>query len=309
MVLTLAVAVSACSSGQDGSVTRLASEPALTGGTYSTGGGLTVASVLRNEGGRVALCGVWSESVSQTVYSKGKAKDVLASGAAYLGGQRITTGLDYFRQVPAGTTYSGGDASCRTSGIAWSERYEGVQPNIVLPRQTVYRDRDTPGGLTVRFTQTGPGALSGSLDLVETLFRQPVRIDLGPNPATGAGQYSTGGEIRAAVELRQIGKAAYVCGVWAETRGRSIQTEKQAPEVLARGAVSVGGEMLVEDLRFLRRVSAKRPLSNATAHCIDSGQAWADLKAGAPVRVRLPKMIVYSGPGETITFSPTGSNT
>ncbi len=301
------VGVTACATPQAGNVTRLSVDPPLTGGTYSTGGGITVASELRNIGGQAALCGLWSESASQTPYSKGKAKDILASGAAYLGGQRLLTGLDYFASVPAGTDYSQADAPCQVTDRAWSANHASIKPEIRLPQQVVYRDRNSSNGIVVDFKQTGPGALSGSLDLVQTIFRQPVRFPLGPAPTVGGGRYSSGGSITAAVEVRQVGKEAYVCGVWKETRGQDQRTEKQAPEVLARGNVTAGGLTLVEDLRFMRRISAGRPFANARANCIATGVLWADLKDGSSVAVRFPQFVVFADPARTIIFSPTGS--
>lgn len=303
--MPFALALSACALGQSGNVTRFASEPLLTGGTFSTGGGLTVASVLKQVDGKTAVCGIWSESISQTVFTKGTAKEILASGSVSLGKQRLLTGLDFFRKVPPGTEYVGLDANCRTTELEWQSRYATERHVIALPRQVVYRGRNNPGGLEVDFAQTGPGALSSSLNVVQTLFRQPVKIALGSMPALGAGQYSSGGSIRVAAELRQIGKAAYVCGVWSESRGQSARTEKQAPEVLARSALSVGGKTIMSDLRFMRRVSHKSPPARKTANCIDSGIAWSDLPDQKTLNVTLPQMIVYTAPRQTITFSPT----
>ncbi len=295
----------ACATPQNASVTRLSTAPAMTGGTYSTGGGITVASEFRNIGGRTALCGVWSESISQTPFSKGKAKDVLASGAAYLRGHRLLTGLDYFAKVPPGTDYSQSDAPCQVTDQPWSGANATLKPEIRLPQQIVYRDRDRRNGIVVDFKQTGPGALSGSLDLVQTIFRQPVRFPLGPAPTVSGGQYSSGGGVTVAAELRQVGRDAFLCGVWTQSRGQDRRTEKQAVEVLARGTVTAGGIRLSEDLRFMRRIAPGRSFANARANCVETGVAWAEIGTRRTLSVTFPDFVVFSDPGQTITFSPT----
>lgn len=298
-------ALVACAGVGAETVTRLAADPALTGGTYSTGGGITLASAYRNVGGRVALCGLWSESAAQTPFSRGKAARVLSSGAVYLRDKRLLTGLGFLRKVPATTMYSTTPAPCRASEEPWRPEYAKLTPDIRLPHQIVYRDGGAVKGPVVDFRQTGPGALGGSLDLIKAIFGNTVRIPLGQSPASGGGRYSSGGGIRAAAELRQIGANAYACGVWRESGGQSPRTEKQAPEVLARGSLVAGGRTVISDLRFFRRASSRRPLAGRQANCVDTGRPWASIGNPGEVSVRFPAFVVYPGPDRRITFVPT----
>lgn len=299
--------VAACSTGGADNVTRLKTEPILTGGTYSTGGGITIASTFRNVGGQTALCGLWSESAVQTPYSKGVAPQVLSSGAVYLDDQRLLSDLDFFRKIPATTDYTAVQAPCAVSDLPWRPDYADRVPDIRLPRQVVYADRGRVKGPIVEFRQTGPGALSRSLDPVGAIFGKVVRLPLGHSPAIGAGRYSSGGGVKVAVDLHQVGNAAYLCGVWSESRGRSPRTEMQAPEVLARAVVVADGETVIEDLRFLRRVPKHQPLTDGPANCIDTGRKWADVDDARTMAVRIPAFVIYAGPDRPITFSPTGA--
>lgn len=298
--------VAACATQGTDTVTRLKTEPVLTGGTYSTGGGITVASAFRDIDGQIAVCGLWSESAVQTPYSKGKAQKVLSSGAAYLNGVRLVSGLESFRKIPATTDYSQTSAPCAVSDKPWQSEYANRAPDIRLPQQIVYQDRGGVKGPIVEFRQTGPGALGGSLNLVQAVFGNTVRVPLGQAPVLGGGRYSSGGGVKAAVELRQIGKSTYACGVWSESRGQSPRTEMQAPEVLARGRIVADGKTIIEDLRFLRRVSARKPLAGRQANCVDTGQPWTDVAGAQRVAVHFRSFVVYPGPGRPVTFSPTG---
>lgn len=297
--------LSACTVDNTGSVTRLSADPALTGGTYSVGGGITIASAFRNLNGRLALCGLWSESAAQTPYSKGKANKVLSSAVVYLNGKRLLTDLSSLRKIPATTDYSTRSASCIATSEPWHPGYANRIPDIRLPHQLVYRDGGGVKGPIVEFRQTGPGALGGSLDLVQAVFGNTVRMPLGQSPALGGGRYSSGGGVRTAVELRQVGNTAYACGVWTESRGQSPRTEMQAPEVLARGSVVAAGRTIIRDLRFLRRVSSRRPLAGRLANCVDTGQPWKLVGDARNASVHLPSFVVYPGPDRAITFSST----
>lgn len=297
----------ACTTGGTDHVTRLKTEPVLSGGTYSTGGGITVASAFRNVGGRTAVCGVWSESAAQTPYTKGKAGKVLSSGAVYLDGARLLSDFGFFRKTAPTTDYSTVSAPCAVSGAPWRAEYATSIPDIQLPQQIVYQDRGGVKGPIVQFRQTGPGALGGSLNLVQAVFGKTVRLRLGEGAVRGSGRYSSGGGVKAAAELRQIGRNAYLCGTWSESGGQSPRTEMQAPEVLARGSVVVDGEVVVDDLRFMRRVSARKPLAGRLANCVDTGRPLADIGDARDLSLRLPSFVVYPGPGRVITFSPTSA--
>ncbi len=301
---SLAVLIlSACSGVKTTSVTRLGPAPALSGGTYSSGGGITLATEFRDIRGQTALCGVWSQSTSQSIYTEGAAPDVLASGAAYLGKTRALTGLSFLAEVPPTTSYGGASARCALTGIPWQPSHAKRPPRIRLPRQIVYNGAGRSPGLQIFFRPSGPGALSRSLEPIEMIFAT-MRRRLGPDTITGGGRYSSGGTIRAIIEIRRINARSYVCGIWHETRGASPRTERQAPEVLARGQVFWGGKPLLQDLRFLRRVASNNAPNGRLANCRDTGRIVTEEDMDKYLSLRFPPFVVYPGPGEKITFHP-----
>ena len=55
-------------------VSRLGSDPVLSGGSYDSGGGLTVAVDVQEYQGQTMVCGAWAQSDQQSILTKGKAK-------------------------------------------------------------------------------------------------------------------------------------------------------------------------------------------------------------------------------------------
>ena len=140
-------------------VARLGSDPVLAGGSYDSGGGLTVAADLREYQGRTLVCGVWAQSEQQSILTKGVADDVVATGNLAVGGQTIVRGLLFMAEVPPMADYAGQNAGCTLTDRAWQAGDETRQAEIRIPRQVVYIDGDEEGGtVVVRFRQTGPGA-------------------------------------------------------------------------------------------------------------------------------------------------------
>ncbi|MBS4009756.1 MAG: hypothetical protein KGZ72_03265, partial [Roseovarius sp.] len=58
-MMLAALALAGCTVAGPKMVARLGADPVLSGGSYSSGGGLTVAADIREQQGRVLLCGVW----------------------------------------------------------------------------------------------------------------------------------------------------------------------------------------------------------------------------------------------------------
>ncbi len=137
---------------------RLGADPVVSGGSYDSGGGLSVAVDLREQQGRVMVCGVWAQSHQQSVLTMGKAVDVMGSGSVYLDDAALVRGLVFMREVPPAVDYAGLEAGCVVTERAWQAAYAERAPVIRLPRQVVHVEGDDFGHFVVTFTQTGPGA-------------------------------------------------------------------------------------------------------------------------------------------------------
>ena len=156
-MMLAALVVAGCTATGPQTVARLGADPVVSGGSYDTGGGLSVAVDIREAQGRVLLCGVWAQSHQQSVLTKGKAVDVMGTGAVYLGDRALARGLVFMREVPPAHDYAGQEAGCVLTERAWQASYAEARPVIRLPRQVVHVEGDL-GHFVVTFRQTGPGA-------------------------------------------------------------------------------------------------------------------------------------------------------
>jgi len=160
MTLAAAGLLGACTtmSAPAQTVARLGGAPVLSGGSYSTGGGLTVAIDVRERQGKTMVCGVWAESAQQSILTKGKAGGVLDSGSVALGDETLLRGLRFLAEVEPMAAYGGQEARCAVTSRPW-QAGDGARRAVVrIPQQVVHVEIDEAGGFAVTFKPTGPGA-------------------------------------------------------------------------------------------------------------------------------------------------------
>jgi len=138
----------------------------LTGGEYTTGGGLTVAMEQREIGGKLGLCGVWAESTSMSIYTKNAASRVLAKGKATLNGQVVATDFRFLNQVLPAPGYTGAPAACVVTNRVWQARDAQAVLQLRIPRQKIFMtssDRNTgPRIFFTRSDSANPALKTGS---------------------------------------------------------------------------------------------------------------------------------------------------
>lgn len=139
-------------------VAQLGPAPTVSGGSFDSGGGLSVAVDLRERQGRTMVCGVWAQSPRQSVLTKNKAGGVVNTGAIYLDGTALIRGLNFLPEVDPSDSYAGARAGCRVTDRPWRTAYAAQAPVIRIPRQVVHVEKDEQGGFTIMFRQDGPGA-------------------------------------------------------------------------------------------------------------------------------------------------------
>ncbi|MFB9149707.1 hypothetical protein [Roseovarius ramblicola] len=155
----LAACATASMTTQPQAVARLGADPVLAGGSYDSGGGITVAVDLRERDGRTMVCGVWAESVHQSILTKHKTKGVLDTGSVALGGETILRGLRFLAEVPPMAGYGGQQAHCAVTQRPWQPGDDARRAQVHIPRQVVHVEDDEYGGtFAVWFKPTGPGA-------------------------------------------------------------------------------------------------------------------------------------------------------
>ena len=153
------VGAGACTPLEPEVVARLGTAPAVAGGTYSTGGGMTVAADLQAYQGRTMVCGVWAQSPRQHYMTNFAEPKVLGSGAVYLRGEALLRGLVFMREVAPQADYAGQEAGCVVTDRPWQAGDDAAQIDIRLPQQIVAVEGEEPDGKRVsQFTPTGPGA-------------------------------------------------------------------------------------------------------------------------------------------------------
>lgn len=107
---------------------------ATAGGIWNDGAVITVAARLREEQGRVAVCGVWTvdEASTLTLFLHDR---IVQAGSIRLGGQTLVNNLRYMPRVAHGPDLSGAGARCVLTEVAWEDAFADLGPEIRLPRQ------------------------------------------------------------------------------------------------------------------------------------------------------------------------------
>lgn len=285
----LSVVVLAALGGAAQAETRLSEGVSLAHGTFSTGGGLTVATELRRrpEGG-TALCGAWSESLTQSSYTIGAARQSLALASVSVDGRRIPLDLGRLPKIAPRLDYAGAPARCVALDLPW--RAVRV-PEVFFPRRVIQPGNNDTGGNRIDFVQGGAGAMSGAPELVPFLRRQIGLVRLSALAQVAEGRYSSGGGLRIAAELVSVNGRTMLCGAWSNLPRQAPQTEELGRAVLNEAQVRTGAQVLSVDLAALRRVPARRDYTGAPANCLDiDGNR---VTAGAPLRLDLPARVVY----------------
>lgn len=287
--LSLALILGLASTAQ--AQTALSERVTLAHGTFSSGGGLTVATELRRTTkGGTALCGVWSESESQSSYTTGKAREIVRLATVYVDGQRIAQDLGALPQIDPRLDYAGAPARCIGTDLAWRA---GRVPEVFLPRQQVSHSNGGGSDPQIGFRQTGTGAMSAALEVIPFLSRNSRTVPLSDTVQVVQGRYSSGGGLRLAAELRPIDGRAHLCGVWSDLPGQDARTQGLGREILRRSSVTQAGREIARDLGNLRWVSLRRTYTGAQATCLDLDQPWQAEQAQTPLSLRLPDTVVY----------------
>ncbi len=286
---------------------RLGPGLSLARGSFSTGGGVTVATELRRTAqGGTALCGAWAESESQSVYTLGEARRAVAHASVYVAGRRIASDLGFMPKIEPRLDYAGAPARCVAVDMPWRA---GAVPEVFLPRAVISAGGHNDGGQSVHFRQTGPGAQGEAFEIVPFLTRQSRLVRLSPGATVAGGRYSSGGGLRVAAEIVPVNGRAHLCGVWSELPGQVPQTEAVGRALLREAHATLGGRRLAVDPGDLRRVRARDDYTGAHANCLDTGLGWQPVLARERLRLHLPARVVYRSTtpegAQVIRFAPS----
>ncbi|MEM8581876.1 MAG: hypothetical protein AAGF50_11835 [Pseudomonadota bacterium] len=153
-----AAIVAGCAPTGQKAVARLSDTPVVSGGKYTSGGGISVAADVRESNGSTLVCGVWAESRAQSVLTRNKAGRVVSKGSVFLGNERIAQNFLFMNKVEPSASYAGQEAGCLLLDRPWSAADAQKTPLIRIPRQLVYNDGGgdfVGGGFLIYFNDTG----------------------------------------------------------------------------------------------------------------------------------------------------------
>lgn len=157
-MMTVLGALAACAPVGEIATARLGPAPVVSGGHYTSGGGISVAADVREDQGRTLVCGVWALGPRQSILTKLAERQVLDSGSVFVGRERVVHGLLFMRQVDPALDYGGQEAGCVRLDRPW-QAGDAERPVMVrIPRQVVADESDEMAGPVVEFIQSGPGA-------------------------------------------------------------------------------------------------------------------------------------------------------
>lgn len=156
-VVTLAL-LAACTATAPTTGAPLGPDAAVSGGSYSSGGGITLAADLREDRGQTLVCGLWAQSRAQSVLTRHVEHKVLNSASVHVDGTALVRGLIFMNEVDPAADYTGQPARCIRTDRPWRAGDADIKPMIRIPRQVVRFEIDEQGGFQVTFAQTGPGA-------------------------------------------------------------------------------------------------------------------------------------------------------
>jgi len=146
-----ALALAACTVATSVGTAPLGPDPVISGGDYSTGGGLIVAVDIRENRGRTQVCGIWAEGAGQASLTLGPKAEVLGSGSVTLGDSVLVRGLGFFRQVPRAASYTGAEAGCVLTARPWMPGDDTRHPVVRFPKKYLHIDADDMGHEMVEF--------------------------------------------------------------------------------------------------------------------------------------------------------------
>ena len=286
--LSLVLILGLCGTAQ--AQNMLSERVTLAHGSFSSGGGLTIAAELRRAGDRTALCGAWSESSSQSSYTTDEARRIVRLASVYVEGRRIAQDLGFMPRIPPRLDFAGAAARCRLTDLPW--RADRI-PEVFMPRQQISRANGGGSDPDITFRQTGAGAMEQALEVVPFLVRNSRLVRLSPAARMTEGRYSSGGGIRLAAEVVSVNGRAHLCGVWSDLPGQVTMTEPLGREILERSSAVQEGRIVLADLSGLRRVRARNDYTGVNANCLDTGAAWTPAHSQAPLNLHLPSGVVY----------------
>lgn len=151
--LALPLVLAGCAAGTPIESTSIDAQYQTGGGVWNSGGGITFAFTVFERNGGAAVCGAWTMD-RQSVVTSELNRPVVEVASVVIGGDRLIQNLWFMRQVPYSDNITGQQANCVLSDRPWKAAYDGLSPEVRIPRLTIVQDFD-PGSVSkVTFRQS-----------------------------------------------------------------------------------------------------------------------------------------------------------
>lgn len=297
------VFLTACVSSGPETVAKLSAKPALDGGSYSAGGGITVATDIREKDGKTMVCGVWAEGYDVPKQLKERGKRVMSSGAVYVGSKRVAQDLQFMRKIAPQNNYGGQDAKCQITGQPWKAEYASLKPDVRIPQQILNTKGSTSPGQGVKFRQTGPGA--GSPDIKRVVAPEPLadtaesrnrpKVAMTPGPFVMQYTYRPYGEMRLAAMITESRGRVAVCGFWAkfEREQAYVKSTNLLQKSRANAKVMLDGKTILHDMSFMNQVRKEDFATGTPANCKQTDTPWASGYSNERITIRSPRLKTF----------------
>jgi len=141
LCLTLGLMAAVSAEAQSGKITApLAENTYVIEVPFRPYGSMLYAIVIRNVGGKVAVCGQWAVGDRLQAYVKSTQLPRKMRGVTkvLVGKTILLTGVSFFDEVATGGLKVGNQASCQVTHVPWKASYSNKDIDVHIPRKTVF---------------------------------------------------------------------------------------------------------------------------------------------------------------------------
>ncbi|MEM6589065.1 MAG: hypothetical protein AAF641_11505 [Pseudomonadota bacterium] len=104
--------------------------------TFKPYGSIELAAMVTEIGGRVAVCGMWTEKQRMQAHIRAGnlPRRMRSTTAVRLGNKRIMTGLGFMQEVAQDDFTAGTKVQCKLTNVPWEAGFSGQKIELLAPR-------------------------------------------------------------------------------------------------------------------------------------------------------------------------------
>ncbi|MEO0774119.1 MAG: hypothetical protein AAFZ04_13145 [Pseudomonadota bacterium] len=123
-------------SAQSGHSTAMAPGAQIVEYTFKPYGAIQLAAMIKNIGGKTAVCGMWAETerLQAHIRAGNLHRRIRTTASVDLGNRRPITGLGFMKQVTAEDFKAGTQVPCRVTNVPWEAGFARQKIEFAAPR-------------------------------------------------------------------------------------------------------------------------------------------------------------------------------